>query len=399
MLENIAKYLKGYLKIRITGYSPERFLNLCKNKGISVWELQSVGKGYEMYISISGFRSLKPILRKTRTKVTILERFGAPFFFHQYRKRKLFFMGILLCTSLIFLLSRFVWRIDIVGNQSITDEMLIEYLAQEEVYHSMKISKVDCERIATSIRQDFQEIIWVSVSIDGTNLTIHVKENTDTFQVSQTEEEPSDIIADADGVITEIITRQGVPCVGVGTEVKQGDLLVSGTVEVINDAGEVIREEYKASDADIYAEMDIAYEDFCETIYQQKVYTSEVKRTLFVKFFDYYLGIGNQKYDTKNFEIGGTESSIYINENFKLPISFGEIKGIGYQLAKKEYTREEMQAILSHNFERYCKELEEEGTTILEEHVQFYDDPEGIRAKGYLKVVRAIGTTRKRIDF
>lgn len=399
MLKKIARYFSGYLKIRITGYSPERFLNLCKHKEIAIWELQSKNNAYEMFISVKGFRKLKQILKKTHTKAVILERYGTPFFFHQYRKRKPFFGGMLLCIALVFVLSRFVWRIEIIGNQSITDETMIEYLTQEKVYHSMLIRDVNCERIATKLRQDFSEIIWVSVSIDGTNLTIHVKENADTFQVSQTEEEPSDIIATADGVITDIITRQGVPCVSVGSEVKQGDLLVSGTLEVKNDAGEVIREEYKASDADIYAEVTMTYEDFCETIYQEKVYTNEIKRTLYVKLFDYYLGIGTKKYDTKNYEIHGTETRIQLHDNFELPISFGEKRGAGFQEIEKKYTKEEMHAILNRNYEIYCKKLEEEGITILEEHVQFFDAPDGTLASGYLKVISPIGTTRKRIDF
>ena len=35
-------------------------------------------------------------VKKTKTKVTIEERFGLPFFFHKYRKRKMFFCGAVL---------------------------------------------------------------------------------------------------------------------------------------------------------------------------------------------------------------------------------------------------------------------------------------------------------------
>jgi similar to stage IV sporulation protein len=101
MLISLLRYIQGYLKIRVTGYSPERFLNLCKNKKIDVWGLEAGHNTYDMYIKVSGFRKLKPILRKTQTKVSILERFGLPFFFHHYRKRKLFFIGIFSCLIII----------------------------------------------------------------------------------------------------------------------------------------------------------------------------------------------------------------------------------------------------------------------------------------------------------
>ena len=35
----IIRYLKGYVKIRVWGYSPERFMNLCTNRGIFLWGL------------------------------------------------------------------------------------------------------------------------------------------------------------------------------------------------------------------------------------------------------------------------------------------------------------------------------------------------------------------------
>jgi len=76
LLSRLICYIKGYLRIRIAGYSTERFLNACRHRGIYLWGLQAVSGAYEMNISISGFRKLKPIIRKTGTKVSIVERFG-----------------------------------------------------------------------------------------------------------------------------------------------------------------------------------------------------------------------------------------------------------------------------------------------------------------------------------
>ena len=97
MLIAILQYLSGYLIIRIEGYSPERFLNMCSHHGIYLWNLKPCGHAYEMNISVKGFRRLKPIIRKTGTKIIIRERRGFPFFLHKYRKRKIFFGGIFFC--------------------------------------------------------------------------------------------------------------------------------------------------------------------------------------------------------------------------------------------------------------------------------------------------------------
>ena len=62
------KYLRGYLRIRVWGFSPERFMNLCSNKGILLWNITRQGDAYEMCIDIKGFRQLRPIVRKTGTR-------------------------------------------------------------------------------------------------------------------------------------------------------------------------------------------------------------------------------------------------------------------------------------------------------------------------------------------
>ena len=399
MLKQIGNHLRGYLKIRISGYSPERFLNLCKHKEIEMWGLEANSNTYEMFMTVKGFRKLKPILRKTKTRITILERYGVPFFFFKYRKRKLFFGGIFLCIAIIFTLSRYIWNIEVKGNQTITDEVVIEYLKKTGVFHGMKRSDVNCEKIDTGIRKNFNEIIWVSASLEGCNIFIQVKENTDTFQVSQTEENPADLIATTEGTILEIVTRSGVPCVKEGDTVKTGDLLVSGTVEVINDAGEVIREEYKVADADIYAEVIIPYEDVCETIYQEKVYTNKRHKFVYMNLFGYHIGFGIKNNKIKNYEITSEETQLKLNQNFKLPIYFGKNQGKGYELQKRERTKEEKEIILNHNLELYCKELEENSIVILKKQMELMEDEAGTTLKGYLRVKQSIKAARKSVDF
>ena len=121
---------------------------------------------------------------------------------------------------------------------------------------------MDCDRIVKDIRKEFDDIVWVSAYVTGTRLMIQVKENTDTFSAESSNKEPSnDIVAEKDGVITSIITRNGVPLVKPGDAVKKGDILVSGKVEVKNDAGEIVNYQYQNADADIEAETDLTYEE------------------------------------------------------------------------------------------------------------------------------------------
>ena len=79
--------MQGYLRIIVTGYSPERFLNLCKNKNIDIWGLQPQKDTYKMHIKVKDFKKIKPMVRKTVSKVKIEKKIGLPFFFFKFRIR------------------------------------------------------------------------------------------------------------------------------------------------------------------------------------------------------------------------------------------------------------------------------------------------------------------------
>ena len=102
MLLSIYRYIKGYLKIRVIGYSPERFLNACSYRGIYIWGITPSNGAYDMYITVSGFHKLKPVIRKTGAKVVVTERIGIPFYLFRYRKRKVFFAGAALSIAFIY---------------------------------------------------------------------------------------------------------------------------------------------------------------------------------------------------------------------------------------------------------------------------------------------------------
>lgn len=392
MLIAIFRYIQGYLQIRITGYSPERFLNMCRHRNIYLWGLEPKNNSYEMYISVKGFHQLKPIIRKTRMKVQIIRRIGLPFYLFKYRKRKLFFAGAILCVCMIYILSLFVWNIHIEGNFSRTDEVILEFLETKDVYHGMRKRNLDCAQIVKDIRKEFDDIIWVSASIEGTRLIIHVRENTDTFDMkADNEMAPSDIIAQKEGIIVEMITRNGVPLVKEGDTVKEGDVLVSGTVEVLNDSGEVVNYHYQSSDADILAETTLNYENDLNLTHSIKKYSSSKRNLIYFKFGSYRLTFGISHNNFEEQETETQETQLKIGEHFYLPVFYGKKTIREYESIEEEYSKEEIQRLLSEEFEKSCEVLENGGIRILEKHVQIYIQNGNAKAKGYLKVIEPIG--------
>lgn len=386
MIQRIIRYVQGYVKIRIKGYSPERFLNLCRYHKIYIWGLTPCDNAYEMYVSLKGFRRLRPLVRKTHTKVVLIKRYGLPFFIYKHRKRKVFFLSMILCMILLWIYSGHIWDIHFEGNEKWTDQVLLEFLGSNDVFPGMPKSQVDCAQIVKDIRKEYDDIVWVSASIDGSRLRIQVKENEDTTGPdSQADSAPKDLIASEDGVITNIITRSGVPQVHVGDTVKKGDILVSGRIEVLNDAAEVIGYQYQQSDADIYADTVQEYSDSIPVTYTEKQYDPKKQRRLWMLQIGpcmFTAGTGNHNY--KNWEKYSSWHQIRLGENFYLPVSYGSIWIRSYTLIEKKYSKKQLQEQLSQNFTYFSKELEEKGIQICENSVKIHLNANSAVAEGSL---------------
>ena len=94
MLLSMIRYIKGYVQIRVIGYSAERFLNACSHRGIYIWGLRPSNGAYEMYMSVDGFRKLKPIIKKTGTRVAVVRRFGLHFFTQIPEEKAVFYRSL-----------------------------------------------------------------------------------------------------------------------------------------------------------------------------------------------------------------------------------------------------------------------------------------------------------------
>lgn len=405
MIESIIRYMRGYVKIRVEGESTERFLNLCSHHKIFIWGLAPCDTAYEMYVTIDGFRKLRPLIRKTHVKVALVKRHGFPFFVFQNRKRKLFVPGFLLCVSLLYAYSSFIWDIHFEGNETYTDQVLLEFLEQIDVTPAMPKGRVDCPQIVKEIREEYDDIVWVSVSIEGSRLFIHVKENEDTFldeddmensdgadeAVSMENVAPADLVATMDGTITEIVTRSGVPLVHAGDVVKKGDILVSGRIEVLNDAKEVTGYRYCRADADIYADTQLAYENTISRTYEEKVYQQKEQRIQFyLTVGDVRVSIGSKAHPFEKYEVSTEEYTLKLGENFYLPLNYGKIHVKSYQTEEKKYADRTVQEKLTEDFQLFCQKLQEKGIQIRDNSVRIYLNGDVASAQGTLYLNQAI---------
>lgn len=387
MFLSLMKYLTGYLRVQVTGYAPERFLNLCSNHNILMWKMKRIEDGYEFYISLKGFRKLKPFLKKTKTRVRILERHGAPFQAHRYRKRKWFFVGIAVFFISLFALSNYIWNIQIIGNSSVTDDNLLQFLEESNCGFGTFKSDIDCTKLEEQIRLNYNNIIWASAQISGTKLTIQIKENLVTGETeTETNDTPTDILTQRDAVIKSIVTRAGTPLVKEGDTVKEGDVLVSGRIDIYNDNAEVSGYDYCQADADIYGYTTYEYSDVFSRNYKQKTYTGQVKKRHALQITGKTVRIPMPKVSYELFEKTTDYSQLNLFSDFYLPFVWRCDTYKEYVQNDKTYSDEEAKQLAAKHLKTYLEKIKEKNIQIIEKNVMIEMNEKECRASGTIEV-------------
>lgn len=368
------KFLKGYVCIRVSGFSPERFMNLCGNRNILLWDIRKEQDVYYMCLSISGFYKLRPIVKKTGTKVAIVKRCGLPFFMPKMWKRKVFILGFLLAAAFWMQTSRYIWAIEFEGNFTLTQDILMDFLKENQIYTGMKKSGLNIEELEQNIRKEFYQITWTSAKLEGTKLTIQIKEN----ELLEMEEESkgaltmtaSNLVAEQDGMIVSMIVREGVPQVTIGQEVKKGDVLVAGNVPVYQEDGTIRKYQYCNADADIILEHVLTVEEVLPLYYEKKSYTGREKKQFYLEFFGKTIRFGKRKAPFLSCDSIENNKQVQLLTNFYLPIVYGSRTYREYYIVEQKYTEEEAKYLLNEKFEKIIENLEEKGVQIIGKDVK-----------------------------
>ena len=397
MLLKIYQYICGYVRIRITGHRTERFINACNYRKIKIWDLSACGGSYEMNLWVKDFKKLRHISHKTSTKIIIVKKYGLPFYLFDHRRRKLFFAGIFAAAILLSIMSGYIWDIEILGTHTRTEEVIRTFLKEKNVNTGMRRSDIDCDRIVKDIRKGFDDIIWVSASIEGTRLIIQIKENEDAkTDIYPNSDAGTDLVSDRTGTIVRIITRKGIPLVQEGASVNPGDILVSGQIPILNDAKEITGYEPCHSDADIFIKTQITYEN---TLSRKYVKKTSVK---FPRLFYLYFRIGKYRLSPffiwspyEHYSQNTKESRLKLLDHFYLPVYIGVVGLTPYKPVMKNYTDQQLQDKLNRYFLRYCEDLDKKGVEIIQNDVKIDTGSKEGAISGTLTIICNTGQSRQ----
>lgn len=222
------RYFLGYLKVSFYGEFPEKILNFCADTGLTFWGAKSDKKGITVFISIKDFYSLRPIIRGSKVKVHIEEKYGFPFVFSRYKKRWGLIFGAIIFMTFLEIMSSFIWVIEINGNVNVKSEEIIGALNQMGIYEGVPSGNISPKNDSQRLLLKLDKLAWASLNIEGCRLSVNV---TEMQKKENDNNKPCNLKAEFDGVIKKIDLKSGNSVVKVGDTVKKGDVLVSGIIE------------------------------------------------------------------------------------------------------------------------------------------------------------------------
>ena len=392
-MTGLIRWIKGYVRIKVWGYSPERFMNLCTNAGILLWDIAGFEQYYEMNISVTDFFSIRKIVRKTKTRVAVLKRYGLPFLMKDAKKRSIFIAGLTGCILFLIVMSRFLWAIDFEGNEQITEDMLMRFLRQEGITYGVSLSKIEFERLEENLRETFDRITWTSFRTDGTKLTVSIRENDlPDKKLQKTEAKTwkygADLSAVKTGTVCQILTRSGVPMVKAGDIVEKGSVLVSGQIPVYNDDGTVKEWQYCVSDADIFLEYEQEIQIDQKLYYEYKNYTGREKTSSFLVIGGKKLILRLKKPDFVKYDEVTESERLRLFSGIDLPVFIGKTTAREYLPVEAVYDENSALKLLEKEFSKIVEGLKQKGVQIIQKDVKIIRKTDRMRLTGVLTLVQ-----------
>ncbi len=223
MIKSIFRLI--FSTITVTAYgNAERFIELLNKNNIRYWNLKRQSDGG---MSFSIYKNTYPKISNFGCRLEIGEMHGLLYILNRYRKRVGLVVGCFIFLIALYVISLFVWDIQVIGCKTISEQAVLSRLGQNGLTIGRLKSSFNCSEIENEFLKHFDEVSWISINLKGTMAYVEireVKEQPEYIDASR----PSSIYAARDGVIASVEAYMGYSVVKAGDTVTAGDLIVSG---------------------------------------------------------------------------------------------------------------------------------------------------------------------------
>lgn len=385
------KKIAGCSRCRILGTDAGRLMMLCKRRRIYLWDICACDGGVEAFVLTPYVGNLSEAVLVCGGTLKVTAAYGFPVILKKAAAHKYFFFGLLSAVLIIFILSRYIWAVEVCGNSFYTDEMLSAYLKEIGAGAGSLKGDIVPSEVEENIRLKYPRISWVSARITGTKLMLDIEEGQPDIKAQA--EEKGDLCAEYSGKVVSIMTRAGTPLVKKGDIVKKGAVLVAAGMDIYGDDGTVAKTMPVAADADIILQVKFAVDRYYDRHYMKKNDVGDVKKSYAFHIFGHTLTLPDMPgARMKDYDETIEYKAFRLTEDFYLPFAMTVTSRKPYTQTPAIYTEEEIKAIAARDFERKLETMRADGAKVIEKQTDFEMTADALFLTGYVVMEMPCGT-------
>ena len=227
MSNKFSDQVGGFVSLRLRGDNLEKIINMALARGIYIWDIKRRDDCIYLKVRNSGYEAFKTIAADQSFAIELLKSQGLPFYKTIMKRRMGLLGGAVLFILTLYIMSSFVWFIQVSGNNKVDRNRILMTAAHYGI--RVGAGKWNFSRIAVeeAMLRDISELTYVQCDIRGVKVNIKVVEK---ILPDHDITGPCHIVAVRDGVIEGVLVLDGQAHIKAGDVVARGDILISGIV-------------------------------------------------------------------------------------------------------------------------------------------------------------------------
>ena len=237
----IYEKLKGRLDVEVCGAYVEGLLNAAALSAIALWDVRCVDDcTVRLRMYETDYPALEALSEKCMCELKPIGLSGGSRDRKLLRRRVWLLVFLLLMGLLLFVSSLFIWEIEVVGNEQLTDGQVLRALSRCGVDSGTCRYSVSADLVRSQMLRELPELAWMTVNISGSRAVAVVMERQEKPEI-YAESAPADIVAARTGIVRRLSVENGRPVVHGGQSVLAGETLVSAEMDSLSNGSKYVR--------------------------------------------------------------------------------------------------------------------------------------------------------------
>jgi len=137
------------------------------SRGIYLWDIKKDRESVNFKIRSSAYDALKSLTDENQYHLEVVDQKGLPFLKHTLRRRAGFLAGFVGFILALYIMSSFIWFVDVTGNQQIEKSKILLVAAKHGIYKGAAKWNFSRSGVEEAMLKDIEQLTYVKVNIQG----------------------------------------------------------------------------------------------------------------------------------------------------------------------------------------------------------------------------------------